>query len=137
MIVDAVRAHRAQQFRSVIALGTLSLSLTRHVIQRQFNNGLSVFAVRRVMDILGFSVSKPLYLAWQQYPLLVRTAQAEICPAISAKAGPAGPTIYSCDESRIHSKYPTDTTWVPQSQTPVVQPTGQRSPQNMMSAVCR
>ena len=87
------------------------------------------------MKILGFSAQKPLYQAWQQDPVLVRTWETETYPTIRAEAKRVGATIYFGDESGIRSDYHTGTTWAPQGQTPVVQATGRRFSLNMISAV--
>jgi transposase len=132
-IAKAVRDHNPQQFKFDFGLWTLSL--IRYLIKRQFNKELSVSSVHRLMKILGFSAQKPLYQAWQQDPVLVRTWEAHTYPAISAEAKRVGATIYFGDESGIRSDYHTGTTWAPQGQTPVVEATGRRFSLNMISAI--
>ena len=132
-IANAVRDHNPQQFKFEFGLWTLSL--IRHLIKRQFKKELSVSSVHRLMKILGFSAQKPLYQAWQQDPVLVRTWETETYPAIRAEAKRLGATIYFGDESGIRSDYHTGTTWAPQGRTPVVQATGRRFSLNMISAV--
>ncbi|MDS4056729.1 IS630 family transposase [Accumulibacter sp.] len=132
-IANAVRDHNPQQFKFEFGLWTLSL--IRHLIKRQFKKELSVSSVHRLMRILGFSAQKPLYQAWQQDPVLVRTWETETYPAIRAEAKRVEATIYFGDESGIRSDYHTGTTWAPQGQTPVVQATGRRFSLNMISAV--
>lgn len=46
------------------------------------------------MKILGFSAQKPLYQAWQQDLVLLRTWETETYPAIRAEAKRDGATIY-------------------------------------------
>jgi transposase len=91
-IANAVRDHNPQQFKFEFGLWTLSL--IRHLIKRQFKKELSVSSVHRLMKILGFSAQKPLYQAWQQDPVLVRTWETETYPAIRAEAKRLGATIY-------------------------------------------
>ena len=132
-IAKAVRDHTPQQFKFEFGLWTLTL--IRHLINRQFKKGLSVSSVHRLMKILGFGAQKPLYQAWQQDPVLVRTWETETYPAIRAEARRVGATIYFADESGIRSDYHTGTTWAPQGQTPEVSSTGLRFSLNMISAV--
>lgn len=132
-IANTVRDHNPQQLKFEFGLWTLSL--IRHLIKRQFKKELSVSSVHRLMKILGFSAQKPLYRAWQQDPVLVRTWETETYPAIRAEARQIGARIYFGDESGIRSDYHTGTTWAPQGQTPVVQATGRRFSLNMISAV--
>lgn len=132
-IANAVRDHSPQQFKFEFGLWTLSL--IRHLIKRQFNQDLSVSSVHRLMKILGFSAQRPLYQAWQQDPVLVRTWEAHTFPAIRAEAKRVGATIYFGDESGLRSDYHTGTTWAPQGQTPVVEATGRRFSLNMISAI--
>lgn len=108
-IATAVRDHNPQQFKFEFGLWTLSL--IRYLIKRQFKKELSVSSVHRLMKILGFSAQKPLYEAWQQDPVLVRTWETETYPAIRAEAKRLGATIYFGDESGIRSDYHTGTTW--------------------------
>lgn len=129
----AVQDETPQQFKLPYALWTLSL--IRELIRRQFGKSLALASVSRIMKLLGFSVQKPLYEAWQQAPVLVRRWEAEIYPEIRAEARRIGATIYFADESGIRSDYHTGTTWAPVGQTPVLQATGQRFALNMLSAV--
>jgi len=87
------------------------------------------------MKLLGFSVQKPLYQAWQQDPTLVHEWETRIYPTIKAQARAAGATIYFADEAGIRSDYHTGTTWAPVGETPVVAVTGRRFSFNMISAV--
>ncbi|MGD9710338.1 MAG: IS630 family transposase [Halothiobacillaceae bacterium] len=132
-IARAVRDNTPQQFKFEFGLWTLTL--IRHLINRQLKKELSVSSVHRLMKILGFSAQKPLYQAWQQDPVLVRTWETETYPAIRAEAKRVGATIYFADESGLRSDYHTGTTWAPQGQTPVVEATGRRFSLNMISAV--
>lgn len=129
----AVQDETPQQFKLPYALWTLSL--IRELIRRQFGKSLALASVSRIMKLLGFSVQKPLYEAWQQDPVLVRQWEAEIYPEIRAEARRVGATIYFADESGLRSDYHTGTTWAPVGQTPVVQATGRRFALNMLSAV--
>ena len=132
-IANAIRDHNPQQFKFEFGLWTLSL--IRHLIKRQLKKELSVSSVHRLMKTLGLSAQKPLYQAWQQDPVLVRTWETETYPAIRAEAKRVGATIYFGDESGIRSDHHTGTTWAPQGQTPVVRATGRRFSLNMISAV--
>ncbi|MFC3377144.1 IS630 family transposase [Rugamonas sp. CCM 8940] len=132
-IAQAVKDKTPQQFKFEFGLWTLSLM--RELINRQFGKSLSLESVRRVMKLLGFSVQKPLYQAWQQDPVLVQKWEAETYPAIKAEAKAAGANIYFADEAGIRSDYHTGTTWAPVGETPVVEVTGRRFSFNMISAV--
>ena len=132
-IAKVVRDNTPQPFKFEFGLWTLSL--IRHLINRQFKKERSVSSVHRIMNILGFSAQKPLYQAWQQDSVLVRTGETETYPAIRAEAKRVGATIYFADESGIRSDSHTGTTWAPQGQTPVVEATGRRFSLNMISAV--
>lgn len=111
-IASAVRDHNKQQFNFEFGLWTLSL--IRHLIKPQFKRELLASSVHRLMKIVGLSAQKPLYKAWQQDPVLVRTWETKTYPAIRARAKRVGATIYFGDESAIRSDYHTGTTWAPQ-----------------------
>ena len=128
-----VQEETPQQLKLPYALWTLSL--IREVIRRQFGKTLALGSVSRIMKLLGFSVQKPLYEAWQQDPVLVRQWESEIYPEIRAQARRVGARIYFADEAGIRSDYHTGTTWAPVGQTPVVRVTGRRFSLNMISAV--
>jgi transposase len=132
-IANTVRENTPQQLKFEFGLWTLKL--IRHLIKRQFGVELSTATAHRVMKTLGFSVQKPLYQAWQQDPVMVRTWEAEAFPAIAAEARRVGASIYFADESGIRSDYHTGTTWAPKGQTPVVAATGRRFSLNMISAI--
>ena len=132
-LAKAVKDNTPLQFKFVFGLWTLTL--VGALIEREFGKKLSLASVSRIMKILGFSVQKPLYQAWQQDATLVRAWEAEIYPAIRAEAKVVGATIYFADESGIRSDYHTGTTWAPIGETPVVEVTGRRFSLNMISAV--
>lgn len=132
-IAQAVREHSPQQYEFEFGLWTLSL--IGELIKRQFGKSLALASVSRVMKLLGFSVQKPLYQAWQQDASLVRQWETETYPAIKAQARVEGATIYFADEAGIRSDYHTGTTWAPVGETPVVSVTGRRFSLNMISAV--
>ena len=123
-IANAVRDHNPQQFKFEFGLWTLSL--IRHLIKRQFKKELSVSSVHRLMKILGFSAQKPLYQAWQQDPVLVRTWETETYPRFALKPSGSEQRSTLATRSGIRSDYHTGTTWAPQGRTPVVQATGRR-----------
>jgi transposase len=91
-IAQAVRDNSPQQFKFEFGLWTLSL--IGELIKRQFGKSLALASVSRVMKLLGFSVQKPLYQAWQQDAKLVQQWEAEIYPSIKAQARAEGATIY-------------------------------------------
>ena len=132
-LAKAVKDNTPLQYKFVFGLWTLTL--VGALIEREFGKKLSLASVSRIMKILGFSVQKPLYQAWQQDATLVRAWEAEIYPAIRAEAKVVGATIYFADESGIRSDYHTGTTWAPVGETPVVEVTGRRFSLNMISAV--
>jgi len=121
-IARTIRDETPQQFKFEFGLWTLSL--IGEVIKRELGKSLSLPSVSRVMKLLGFSVQKPLYQAWQQDPVLVQQWEAETYPAIKAAAKAEGATIYFADEAGIRSDYHTGTTWAPVGETPVVSVTG-------------
>lgn len=134
-LAGAVRDRTPQQFQ--FAFGLWTLSLIAALIEREFGHRLSLASVSRIMRLLGFSVQKPLYQAWQQDATLVRAWETELYPALRARAQARGATIYFADESGIRSDYHSGTTWAPVGQTPVVTVTGRRFGLNMLSAVSR
>lgn len=133
-IANSVRDYNPQQFKFDFGMWTLSLIRYLYLIERQFNNELSLSSVDRLMKILGFSAQKPLYQAWQQDPVLVRTLETHTYPAIRAEAKRVGATIYFGNKSGIRSDYRTGTTLAPQGQTPVDEATGRRFLLDMISA---
>lgn len=132
-IARTVRDRTPQQMK--LEFGLWTLGLIGELIQRRFGKSLSVSAVSRAMKVLGFTPQKPLYQAWQQDPMLVRTWQHEVFPRIKQEARKAGATIYFADESGMRSDYHTGTTWSPRGEPPVVEATGARFAFNMLSAV--
>lgn len=132
-LAAAVKDHTPLQFQ--LESGLWTLSLMRELIHRQFGKSLALASVSRIMKLLGFTVQKPLYQAWQQDAALVRQWDTETFPAIQAEAAAVGATIYFADESGIRSDYHTGTTWAPCGETPVVEVTGRRFSLNMISAV--
>lgn len=132
-IARTVKDETPQQYK--FAYGLWTLSLIRQLIEREFDVRLSVPSVSRIMKLLGFSVQKPLYQAWQQDPVLVRRWESETYPEIRRAAKKAGATIFFADESGIRSDHHTGTTWAPVGETPVLETTGRRFSLNMISAV--
>lgn len=132
-IGQTVREKNLLQCRFEFALWTLGL--IRELVRQHFGKTLSVGAMSRVMKILGFSVQRPLYRAWQQDPVLVERWRKEEFPAIVAHAKRVSATIYFADESGMRSDHHAGTTWAPVGQTPVVSATGARFSLNMISAV--
>lgn len=132
-IANAVKDNTPMQHKFEFGLWTLAL--IKALIQRQFGKELSQGSVSRIMKILGFTVQKPLYQAWQQDAVLVREWETETYQAIKVKAAEQGATIYFVDESGLRSDYHTGTTWAPCGETPVVSVTGRRFSINMISAV--
>jgi transposase len=116
-------------------VGLWTLSILRELIRRQFGHTMSLSSVSRVMSLLGITVQKPLYRAWQQDPERVRKWETEEFPAIKKQAREQGATVFFADEAGIRSDYHTGTTWAPAGQTPVVTATGRRFSLNMLSAV--
>lgn len=116
-------------------VGLWTLSILRELIRRQFGHTMSLSSVSRVMSLLGITVQKPLYRAWQQDPERVRQWETEEFPAIKKQARAQGATVFFADEAGIRSDYHTGTTWAPAGQTPVVTATGRRFSLNMLSAV--
>lgn len=132
-LAQNIREHSPQQFKFEFGLWTLSL--IGAVIERQFGKSLALSSVSRVMKLLGFTAQKPLYQAWQQDAVLVRTWEQETFPAIRREAKAAGAMVYFADEAGLRSDYHAGTTWAPKGETPVVSATGRRFSFNMISAV--
>jgi transposase len=132
-LAETIKDNTPQQLKFEFGLWTLSL--IGLLIKRQFGKSLSLASVNRVMKLLGFTVQKPLYQAWQQDGVLVQKWQDEIYPEIKKEAKAVGATLYFADESGMRSDYHTGTTWAPCGETPVVSVTGSRFSFNMISAV--
>lgn len=132
-IAEAVRDKTPLQWKFEFALWTLSI--IRDLIKRQFGKTLSTATVSKVMRLLGFTVQRPLYRAWQQDAVLVETWRKEVFPRIQAEARQAGATIYFADEAGLRSDDHRGTTWAPEGETPVVQATGRRYSLSMISAI--
>lgn len=132
-LAKTLKDETPQQFKFEYALWTLAL--VGEVLARQFGKRLSKGSVSRLMRILGFTVQKPRYRAWQQDAELVKKWQEEEFPAIRAEAKAAGAVIYFGDEAGMRSDHHAGTTWAPEGQTPVVKATGRRFSLNMISAV--
>ena len=121
------------QFKFEYALWTLAL--VGEVLERQFGKRLSKGSVRRLLKILGFTVQKPLYRAWQQDAEQVQQWRETVFPKIQAEAKAAGAVIYFGDEAGMRSDHHAGTTWAPEGETPIVTATGRRFSINMISAV--
>lgn len=132
-LAKTIKDETPQQFKFEYALWTLAL--VGEVLARQFGKRLSKGSVSRLMRILGFTVQRPLYRAWQQDAELVKKWQAEDFPAIRAEAKVAGAVIYFGDEAGMRSDHHAGTTWAREGQTPIVTATGRRFSLNMISAV--
>ena len=116
-------------------VGLWTLSILRELIRRQFGHTMSLSSVSRVMSLLGITVQKPLYRAWQQDPERVRKWETKEFPAIKQQAREQDAAVFFADEAGIRSDYHTGTTWAPAGQTPVVTATGRRFSLNMLSAM--
>lgn len=132
-LAQALKDKTPLQFKFEFGLWTLGL--IGELLKREFGIKLSLSGLSRVMKLIGFSVQKPLYQAWQQDAKLVNQWESEIYPNIRKRAKAAGAEIYFADESGMRSDYHTGTTWSPKGQTPVVSVTGRRFSLNMISAV--
>jgi transposase len=132
-LATTIRDETPLQFKFEYALWTLAL--VGEVLYRKFDKRLSKGSVSRLMRILGYTVQRPLYRAWQQDAELVEKWQAEEFPAIRAAATAAGAAIYFADEAGMRSDHHAGTTWAPQGKTPVIRATGRRFSLNMISAV--
>jgi transposase len=132
-VAEAVRGKTPLQWQFEFALWTLPI--LRDLIRHQFGKTLSTATVSKVMRILGFTVQRPLYRAWQQDAVLVERWQKEDFPVIQAEAKAVGATILFADESGMRSDYHTGGTWAPEGQTPIVQATGRRYALSMISAI--
>ena len=109
--------------------------MVRELIRREFDVGLSVVSVGRLLRKLGLSPQRPVWQAYQQNPKAVERWKREEYPAIRAEAAAMGATIYFGDEAGVRSDFHAGTTWAPIGQTPVVRTTGVRSAVNLISAV--
>ena len=69
-LATTLKEETPQQFKFEYALWTLAL--VGEVLYRQFGIKLSKGALSRLLKILGFSVQRPLYRAWQQDAALVK-----------------------------------------------------------------
>jgi transposase len=132
-LVRALKDKTPQQWKFDYALWTLGL--VRQLIENRFAVALSRATVSRLLRLLGFSVQRPLYRAWQQDPVLVERWQTEQFPRIRAEAKKVQAQIFFADESGVRSDYHAGTTWAPRGATPVVKATGARFGLNMLSAV--
>jgi transposase len=132
-LARTVREKTPLQLKFEYALWTRAI--IREWIRQEWGVKLSEVSVGRVMKRLGFSPQRPLYRAWQQDPVLVKTWQEREYPKIAARAKREGAMIFFADESGIRSDYHAGTTWSPVGRTPIVKATGSRFSMNMLSAV--
>jgi transposase len=123
-----------RQYQFEFALWTRELVAV--LIRRNFGVSLSLVSVGRLLKVLGLSVQRPLWRAWQQDLQAVDRWKREEFPAIKAEAAKVGATIYFADEAAgLRSDYHAGTTWGVRGQTPIVKTTGARHSLNMVSAV--
>jgi transposase len=122
-----------RQYQFEFALWTRELVAV--LIRRNFGVSLSLVSVGRLLKVLGLSVQRPLWRAWQQDLQAVDRWKREEFPAIKAEAAKVGATIYFADEAGLRSDYHAGTTWGVRGQTPIVKTTGARHSLNMVSAV--
>jgi len=132
-VAKAIKDKSPEQWKFEYALWTLGL--VKQLIAQKFAVELSKATVSRLLHLLGFTVQRPLYRAWQQDPVLVERWHAEEFPRIRAQAKRLGAQIFFADESGVRSDYHAGTTWAPRGQTPVVKATGARFGFNMLSAL--
>jgi transposase len=105
------------------------------LIRREFDVGLSVASVGRLLRTLGLSPQRPLYRALEQDPEAVARWKTKTYPKLRAEAAQVGATICFADEAGVRSDSHAGTTWAPVGQTPVVQSTGDRFGVNLIAAV--
>jgi len=132
-IAKTVKDNTPNQLQFQFGLWTIKLITV--LIERQFNIALSAPTVSKIVKQLGFSVQRPLYRAYEQTAVLVKSWQETDYPALRERAKQCGAVIMYADEAGLRSDYHTGTTWGKVGQTPIVRTTGQRFSIQMLSAI--
>lgn len=105
------------------------------LIEKSYSIKLSKTSVGRILDQLGLTAQRPLWMAYQQNSEAVDKWLEEEFPAIKREAARCKGGIYFGHEAGIRSVYHSGTTWAPKGKTPVVRATGARFGFNMISAL--
>ena len=132
-IYETIVSKNPLQLKFGFALWTREI--IRALISRKFKIELSLASVGRLLAQLGLSVQRPLHMAYEQNPDLVRTWLKREFPRIKARAKREKAQIFFGDEASVRSDYHAGTTWGAIGETPVVRATGQRVSCNMLSAI--
>jgi transposase len=75
-------------------VGLWTLSILRELIRRQFGHTMSLSPVSLIMSLLGITMQKPLYRAWQQTPNGCRSGRLRSFQPSSSKPANSGRLCY-------------------------------------------
>jgi len=92
-------------------------------------------SIRKIMTRLGFSVRKPIKLAYERNPKKIEIWLAEDYPVIKARASQEGARIYWGDEMGIQSSDNRGRTYGLKGKTPIIKKPGSRFKCNMLAAI--
>lgn len=92
-------------------------------------------SIRKIMTKLGFTVQKPIKLAYQRDPKKIEEWLTETYPKIKSRASQEGARIYWGDEMGIQSSDNRGRTYGLKGKKPVIKKTGGRFKCNMLAAI--
>ena len=92
-------------------------------------------SVRKIMTRLGFSVQKPIKLAYERDPKKIEIWLQETYPKIKIRAMKEGARIYWGDEMGMQSTDNRGRTYGLKGKTPIIKKTGSRFKCNMLAAI--
>lgn len=92
-------------------------------------------SIRKIMTRLGFSVQKPIKLAFERNPKKIEIWLNEDYPAIKRRASLEGARIYWGDEMGLQSSDNRGRTYGIKGKTPIIKKTGSRFKCNMLAAI--
>jgi transposase len=107
----------------------------RQLIKRQFKIEMALTSVGNYLKRWGFTVQKPIKVAYEQNPERVKKWMEEEYPAIQAKAKAEEAIIYWGDETGIQNGANVEKGYAPKGNTPIARIAAKKEKISMVSAI--
>lgn len=133
VICNLIRDRHPEQLKLPFVLWT-SEAIRRLIIKR-FGIHMSARSVRRYLARWGFTPQKPVRLAYERNPVVVKQWLAEEYPRIRALAKRQKARIYWGDSMGARSDHQAGRSYSPRGKTPSRMGTGRRFGANVLSAI--